>query len=264
MVGMSNGPGVALITGAGSGIGRATALRLARRGDAVCVLDRVDAAAAETVALVEAAGGRAAAVPGDVTSAADLEAAVAAARGLGSLTSVVANAGIEMIGTVLETSEERWQDALSVILTGTFLTARATLPDLIARRGSFVAVASDAGQRGFQNWAAYVAAKHGVVGLVRAMALDHGPQGVRVNAVCPGPTLTPMNERVLAGVAPERAASYERAVPLGRLADPEAVADVIAHLTSEEARHTNGLTYAVDGGSHAGGFDPDEVPGARA
>lgn len=260
---MSNERGVALVTGAGSGIGRATALRLARRGDAICVFDLSARAAAETVALIAEAGGQAVEQPGDVASAADLECALSAARRLGPLTAVVANAGIEMIGTVLETSEERWHRALSVMLTGTFLTARATLPDLIQQRGSFVAVASDAGLAGFQNWAAYVAAKHGVVGLVRAMALDHGPQGVRVNVVCPGPTLTPMNERVLAGVAPERAANLERQVPLGRLAEPEAVADAIAHLTSEEARHTNGLAYAVDGGSHAGPFDPDEAADAR-
>jgi NAD(P)-dependent dehydrogenase (short-subunit alcohol dehydrogenase family) len=240
------------------------AVRLARRGDAIGVLDLSQAGADETVRLVEQVGGRALAVAGDVASADDLARAVAATSSRwGPLTSVVANAGIEMIGTVLDTSEERWQRAISVMLTGTFLTARATLPELIEQRGCFVAVASDAGLSGFQNWAAYVAAKHGVVGLVRAMALDHGPQGVRVNVVCPGPTLTPMNDRVLEGVAPERAAAYARQVPLGRLAEPGAVADAVAHLTSDEARHTTGLVYSVDGGAGAGPFDPHEVAGTR-
>jgi NAD(P)-dependent dehydrogenase (short-subunit alcohol dehydrogenase family) len=261
MVDTPNASGVALVTGAGSGIGRATCLRLAHRGDAICAFDVAPEAAARTAELVEGEGARAVAVAGDVRSAADLERAVGAARQLGTVTSAVANAGIEMIGTVLETSEERWQQALGVMLTGTFLTARATLPDLIEARGSFVAVASDAGLAGFQSWAAYVAAKHGVVGLVRAMALDHGPHGVRVNAVCPGPTLTPMNDRVLAGVPPEQAARYELQVPLGRHAAADDVAAAIAHLTSDEARHTNGLAYVVDGGSHAGRFEPDEAAG---
>ena len=261
MTATANGHGVVLITGAGSGIGRATALRLARRGDAVGIFDLSRSGATETAALVRDAGGEAIVAVGDVASADDLASAVAElTEQHGPLTAAVANAGVEMIGTVLETSEERWHRAMSVMLTGTFLTARATLPGLIAQRGCFVAVASDAGVAGFQNWAPYVAAKHGIVGLVRAMALDHGPQGVRVNVVCPGPSLTPMNERILEGVAPERAAEFAAQVPLGRHAEPEAVADAIAHLTSAEARHTNGLVYLVDGGAGAGHFDPREAP----
>jgi meso-butanediol dehydrogenase / (S,S)-butanediol dehydrogenase / diacetyl reductase len=260
MTARANG-GVVFITGAGSGIGRATALRHAARGDAVGIFDLSREGAAETAALIGEAGGDASFAVGDVASAEDLARAVAElTEQHGPLTAAVANAGIEMIGTVLETSEERWQRAISLMLTGTFLTARATLPGLIEQRGCFVAVASDAGVTGFQNWAPYVAAKHGIVGLVRAMALDHGPQGVRVNVVCPGPSLTPMNERVLEGVAPERAAELAAEVPLGRHAEPAAVADVIAHLTSAEARHTNGLVYMVDVGAGAGHFDPREAP----
>jgi meso-butanediol dehydrogenase / (S,S)-butanediol dehydrogenase / diacetyl reductase len=261
MTDKANAAGVAFVTGAGSGIGRATALRLAARGDAVGIFDLSEPGAAETTSLIRDAGGQACVAVGDVASAGDLARAVAQlTERHGPLTTAVANAGIEMIGTVLDTSEQRWDRAISVMLTGAFLTARATLPGLLAQRGSFVAVASDAGVAGFQNWAPYVAAKHGVVGLARAMALDYGPHGVRVNVVCPGPSLTPMNDRVLEGVAPERAAEYAAQVPLGRHAEPEAVADVIAHLTSEEARHTNGLVYMVDGGSGAGHFDPREVP----
>jgi meso-butanediol dehydrogenase/(S,S)-butanediol dehydrogenase/diacetyl reductase len=252
---------VSLVTGAGSGIGRAAALRLARRGDAVGVFDLSTDGAAQTVAAIDSADGRAIALVGDVSSASDLGKAVAALTdAYGPLTTAVANAGIEMIGTVLETSEADWQRAISVMLTGTFLTARATLPQLIEQGGSFVAVASDAGISGFQNWAAYVAAKHGVVGLVRAMALDHGPQGVRCNVVCPGPTVTPLMDRVHAAVPDEQVAQWAGNVPLGRFAEAEAIADAIAHLSSDDARHTNGLVYVVDGGTHAGPFDRAEVP----
>jgi NAD(P)-dependent dehydrogenase (short-subunit alcohol dehydrogenase family) len=252
---------VSFVTGAGSGIGRAAAERLAARGDAVAVFDLSADGAAATVAAIEHAGGRATALVGDVSSAEDLERAVdATAYRYGPVTTAVANAGVEALGTVLETSEADWRRAISVMLTGTFLTARCTLPQLIERRGSFLAVASDAGISGFQNWAPYVAAKHGVVGLVRAMALDHGPQGVRCNVVCPGPTVTPLMDRVHGGIPDDRVEQWARNVPLGRFAQPEAVADAIAHLSSDDARHTNGLVYVVDGGTHAGPFDRAEVP----
>jgi meso-butanediol dehydrogenase / (S,S)-butanediol dehydrogenase / diacetyl reductase len=167
----------------------------------------------------------------------------------------VAGAATEMPGAVLEITGEAWDREIAVTLTGVFNTARATLTDLLRTQGSFVAVASDAGIAGFQDAAAYVAAKHGVVGLVRAMALDYGPRGVRSNAVCPGPTNTPMLVR-LGRSRPEELRRYAAYVPLGRVAEPSAVAEAIAHLTSVAACHTNGLAYVVDGGSHAGQFDP--------
>jgi meso-butanediol dehydrogenase/(S,S)-butanediol dehydrogenase/diacetyl reductase len=138
-------------------------------------------------------------------------------------------------------------------LTGTFLTARFALPHLLSGGGAFVAVSSDAGLQGAPAYAAYCASKHGVAGLVRAMALDHGPQGVRCNAVCPGFTWTPMAERLLGDDARERS-FWEGAVPLGRFGRPEEIADVIAHLSSPEAAYTNGLLYAADGGGTAGFF----------
>lgn len=242
--------------GGASGIGRATAIRLAGRGDAVGVFDLSGHGAEETVGLINAAGGRARVITGDVASSQDVRRAVTeTVEEFGPLTGAVANAGIEVEATVLTTTEETWQRSLDVMLTGCFLTARHTLPYLIEQNGTFVATASDAGVSGYQNWAPYVAAKHGVIGLVRAMALDHGPEGVRSCAVCPGWTATPMIDRVLTGVQPEVVAEHAASIPLGRFATPEVIADVIAHLSSDQARHTNGLIYVVDGGVHVGPFE---------
>jgi NAD(P)-dependent dehydrogenase (short-subunit alcohol dehydrogenase family) len=151
---------------------------------------------------------------------------------------------------------EDWHKVIAVNLTGVFLTARHAIP-VIAESGggSFVAMSSDAGVQGASGFGAYCASKHGVIGLVRCLALDHGPQGVRCNAVCPGFVETPMAERIFAGTAPEEREAWRRTVPLGRFAQPEEVAASIAFLTSDEASFVNGQCYVLDGGATAGYFD---------
>ena len=247
---------IAFVTGAGGGIGRATALELAGRGASVGVFDVRAEAAAETASLVEENGGRALALTGDVGRSGDVRAAVGATvAAFGGLDIVVANAGIAILGSVLEVSEVDWERIVSVNLTGVFLTAKHSVPHLLARGGgAIVVVASDAGHVGAPGYAAYCATKHGVVGLTRCLALDFAPQGIRTNAVCPAFVETPMMERILADATPEERRSWEATVPLGRFSRPEEVARVICHLASDEASYTNGMLYPIDGGATAGYF----------
>lgn len=247
---------VAFITGAGSGIGRATAVRLARRATAVALFDIDEAGVRATCQHVCEQGGTCEYFVGDVSSDDSLAAAVeATARRFGGLDTVVASAGIATHGTVLETSVETWFRTIAVNLTGVFLTARNTIPLLIERGGgAFVAVVSSGGVSGWQRYAAYSSSKHGLVGLIRSLALDHGPQGVRSNGVCPSFVETPMMARTVTELSAEEVESYKNNVPLGRFAKPEEVAEVIAHLSSQEAALTNGLLYSLDGGETAGHF----------
>jgi len=162
-----------------------------------------------------------------------------------------------MLGPVTRLRLEDWHRTVAVNLTGVYLTARHTIPELLeAGGGAFTAVASDAGVTGAQGMGAYCASKHGVVGLVRCLALDHGPEGVRVNAVCPGMVQTPMVERFFVENQSEHPETWERTVPLGRFGRADEIAAVIAHLTSDEASYTNGLMYVVDGGATSGYFEP--------
>jgi meso-butanediol dehydrogenase / (S,S)-butanediol dehydrogenase / diacetyl reductase len=176
-----------------------------------------------------------------------------AVEALGPLRTVVACAGIAVLGSVTELSVDSWRRTLDVNLTGAFLTARYGIPRLVASGGgSFTAVSSDAGVQGAQGYAAYCASKHGVVGLVRCLALDHARQGIRANAVCPSFVETPMADQIFAGTSEKERAFYKAGVPLGRFAQPQEVARVIAHLSSSDAAYTNGLLYTVDGGATAG------------
>jgi meso-butanediol dehydrogenase / (S,S)-butanediol dehydrogenase / diacetyl reductase len=248
---------VAMVTGAGSGIGRATAARLASRGAVVALVDRDERGLEATVTLIADGGGTALAVASDVTDLDQVRSAVErVVSEFGSLRTVVACAGIEVVGTIPEMALEDWERVIAVNLTGVFHTARATIPRLVAAGGgAFVAVSSDAGVQGAAGFGAYCASKHGVIGLIRSLALDHGPQGVRCNVVCPGFVETPMAERIFAGHGAEERAAWERTVPLGRFARPEEVAASIAFLTSEEAAYANGLVYVLDGGATAGYFE---------
>ncbi|WJF89629.1 SDR family NAD(P)-dependent oxidoreductase [Paraburkholderia bonniea] len=246
----------ALITGAASGIGRATALVLARRGADVALVD-LDPARLQAVADEAAAfGGKVLALRASVAHSADLQAAVQrAAQAFGGLHTVVAAAGIARKGRVTEISEDEWDQVIEVNLRGVFLLARHALPHMIASGGgSFVAVSSDAGLRGSIGYAAYSASKHAVIGLVRCLALDHAREGIRSNAVCPGFVETPMADELFAENPRYDRAFYENRMPLGRLARADEVANVIAHLSSPEASYTNGMFYTVDGGTTAGTF----------
>ena len=243
---------VAFVTGASGGIGRAIALEFASTHNLV-LADMDEAGLLEVVSWAESKGSRSVWAKVDVSDQSQLEKLVATSNAeLGAISSVIACAGVEDLGTVETTSSKSWQRVMSVNLFGTFLTAKVCLPDLFKTRGTFTAVASDAGEVGAQNMSAYVASKHGVVGLVKSMALDFGPAGVRSNTICPGMVKTPMLARFL-DEAPEGTEEFFKdSSPLGRFAEPEEIARVARHLS--ESGYANGMSYVVDGGGTAGSF----------
>ena len=243
---------IALVTGAQQGIGRATAVALARAGADVALNYLDDRAAAEKAAVeIRGLGRRALVIRGDVSRAADVEAMVGAVgRGLGVPDILVNNAGIYPRSPFLELAEREWDAVLDVNLKGSFLCAQASARAMVAagRRGVIINLASQA-VRGAPLGVHYVASKGGLVSMTRAMALALAPHGIRVNAVAPGLTDTaqPRYEHSEATMA-----ELGRAVPLGHMAAPEDIADVIVFLTSEAARHITGETVHANGGSYMG------------
>lgn len=239
---------IAVVTGAGSGIGRATARRLAEEGSVVACLDVVGHTAEKTVAEIEEGGGRAAARECDVSDEAGVAAAVEwVARDLGRPGVLCNVAGIGRFAHTSDQSLEDWERILAVNLTGTFLMCRAVLPHLLDGGGDVVNVASTAGLRGQPYSAAYCASKGGVVMLTKALALEFVDRGVRVNAVAPGGIDTPLIEHFEAPEGADRKLFHRMVSPLG-FAQPEEVAAVIAFLVSDEARHMTGAVVTIDGG----------------
>jgi NAD(P)-dependent dehydrogenase (short-subunit alcohol dehydrogenase family) len=241
----------ALVTGGGSGLGRASAIALARAGATVTVADVDEQGGKETAALVsEEAGGDADFVRADVTQADEVEAMVdkAVAR-WGRLDCALNNAGTTGVSApTADYTLDDWNRAIALNLTGVFLCLKYELPAMLERGGAIVNMASGAGLVGFPGLPAYVASKHGVVGLTRAAALEYASQGVRVNAICPGSTRTPMLEGFMGGNEQvER--MMTRAVPLGRLGRPEEIAEAVVWLCSDAASFVVGHSLAVDGGS---------------
>ena len=242
---------VAVVTGSTSGLGRATALRLAREGAAVVVnSDRPDNGAA-TVAEIEAAGGTAVFVQGSVASRADCEALAAAAAELGPVSILVNNAGIERRGGVLDCTDEDWDDMLNVDLKGIFVVSRAVLPAMLEHgKGAIVNIASVLSYDVIPERAAYVAAKGGVLQLTKSMALDYGPRGIRCNAVVPGFFHTPMLEQSMidSGDYEGTKAVLTAKSVFGRGGDPAELAAAVYFLVSDEASFITGAVLRVDGG----------------
>ncbi len=243
---------VVIVTGAGSGIGRATALAFLREGAGVALAD-VSIRKAEAVAAESGAdAARVLALQGDVSQAADCARLVRDTEArLGPLDVLVNNAGVGASGTALTTDEATWDRLVAVNLKGTYLMSRAALQVMVPRRqGVIVNAGSIAGVRAVAERAAYVATKFGVVGLTKAMALDHVKDGIRVNAVCPGTTLTPwIDERLKEVPEPKAAmAALVARQPMGRLGTPEEMAAAYLFLASDESAFTTGTALIVDGG----------------
>jgi NAD(P)-dependent dehydrogenase (short-subunit alcohol dehydrogenase family) len=240
---------VALVTGAGSGIGRAAALAFAEAGARVVAADVDEAGGAATAAQITEAGGDGVFVRADVAVAGDVAGLVAAAVArYGRLDCAHNNAGIAGGGGLTgDTPDDVWERVLRVNLTGVFLCLKAELAQMLRQGGgAIVNTASVAGLVGGAG-SAYVASKHGVVGLTKNAALEYAPQGIRVNAVCPGVITTPMVERALAA-RPGLEEAWRAAEPVGRFGDPGEVAAAVVWLCSDAASFVTGVALPVDGG----------------
>lgn len=242
------GDRAAIVTGAASGIGRATVLRLVEEGASVVATDVQEDALAETAALADKQrDGAVHTVTGDVSDPNLAEALVTEARQRFGGVDVLANvAGILHTANTHEQDLDMWNRVLTINLTGTFLCCRAALPALIERRGAIVNISSTSALKGHPWSAAYAASKGGVLSLTRTIAIEYGKLGVRANAVCPGSIETPMTEGF---VFPDGADTklVHRIMPLDHARGPETVAAAIAFLASDDASHINGEDLRVDG-----------------
>jgi 3-oxoacyl-[acyl-carrier protein] reductase len=248
---------VAIVTGGGRGIGRATALELARMGADIVVAELDRAGADTTTAAVKDLGRRALVVPADVTRRADLVAMVERTRAeLGRIDVLVNNAGIYRAAATLDVTEEHWDAIMAINARAVFFAAQAVLPVMIAARsGSIISLSSMAGKIGNRNNLPYNASKAAVISITKSLALAHAADGIRVNCVCPGFVDTEMWRQVaseqgaLMGLsAAEFTRLREQQVPLGRMERPEDVAHVIGFLASSRSGYMTGQALSVDGG----------------
>ena len=243
---------VVVVTGGAGGIGEAAAVKFAELGATVAILDRDEVTGRKVAEELTVAGMRARCYRCDMGSSAEVKEALATvARDWGGIDVLVSNAGIQRYGNVVDTSEALWEEVMSVDLKGTFHLARHGLPEVIKRGGgSLVVVSSVQGLAALPGSAAYVTAKHALVGLVRSMALDYAKHNIRANCVCPGTVDTPMLRRALAeATEPEKLmAKMNHVHALGRIARAEEVANAIVFLASDWASFITGVTLVVDGG----------------
>lgn len=244
---------VALVTGAGSGIGRAISKAFAAEGAKVMVADMNIDGAEETVKMIKDAGGEATAIQVDISSSDSVKAMVKASIDTyGKLNHCANNAGI--LGTMepltADYDDDTFDKVIAVNLTGTFKCMKYEIPELLKTKGTIVNTASVAGLLGFPSLSAYTASKHGVIGLTQTAALEYAQQGIRVNALCPGPTKTPM----IGYGHGEDATIDEQFSPLspnGRIGEPEEMANTVLWLSSDDASYVSGLAHATDAGFSA-------------
>ncbi len=240
---------VALITGGNSGIGQATAMLFAQRGYQVAIAARRTQPLEAVRDAIANAGGTVMSITANVAILAEVNQMVdAVIAAWGHIDTLIHAAGIAHAGTILDTTEAQWDETIDINLKGTYLVNQSVLKHMVDRgQGSIVNVASDAGLTGGRNLAAYCASKGGVVLLTKAMALDHARQGVRVNALCPGPVDTPMT----AGMSAAEMAHWQEMLPIQRFASAAEVAEAAYFLA--HAEYATGSCLSIDGGNTAGG-----------
>ena len=243
---------VAIITGAGGGIGNATARRFAEEGAAVGVLDRDTATAEATAATIVDAGGRAIALSCDITELDTVRASVERVEDeLGPIDVLVNNAGWDVSKPFLQTIPDEWRKLIDINLVGVLNMHYATLPGMVERgSGRVVNVASDAARVGSSGEAVYAACKAGITGFTKTLAREHARNGITLNVVCPGPTDTNLFAGFLEGASnPDKLkAAFERSVPLGRIGQPDDLPGAICFLASDDASFITGQTISVSGG----------------
>jgi len=241
---------VAVITGAASGIGRATALLFAREGARVVVADWDESGGSRIAEEIAEAGGEAVSVRTDVSQAEDVRSLInAAVEGYGRLDVLFNNAGVEgELAPTADCSLENWDSVIGINLKGVFLGMKYAIPHMVSNGGgTIINNASVAGVVGFAGLPAYCASKGGVIQLTKAAALEYAKAGIRVNAICPGVIATPMVERVL-GDSEEMKKTFEALEPVGRFGTPEEVARLALFLATEDSSFCTGAPFIVDGG----------------
>jgi meso-butanediol dehydrogenase/(S,S)-butanediol dehydrogenase/diacetyl reductase len=247
---------VVIVTGAGSGIGAATALRFAKEGARVVLVGRTRDKLEAVAKGIKP--GQSLVATGDVSKWDDVQQLVkSAVEHFGQLDILVNNAGVAPSGALTEASLEDWRSVMSIDVDGVFYGCRAAMPHLLKSGGSIINVSSVSGLGGDWGMSFYNAAKGAVTNFTRALALEYGSQGVRVNAVCPALT----KSELTAGMADDKALmdKFAERIPMGRAAEAEEVADVIAFLASHDARFVNGVNLPVDGGLHASNGQPKQA-----
>jgi len=241
---------VALVTGAGAGIGRSTALLFSKNGAKVVVSDVMQEGGEETVRLIKESGGEAIFTQTDVSNSAQIEEMVRKTMNeYGRLDYAANNAGVNgPIKSLTDCTEEEWDQVMGINLKGVWMCMKYEIPEMLKNgAGAIVNTASMAGLVGFPYQTSYVSSKHGVIGLTRTAALDFGKQGIRVNAVCPGVIHTTMVQSLIDNI-PEIIDTLNTQAPVGRIGQPQEIAEAIVWLCSDAASFVTGHALAVDGG----------------